>query len=86
MNEIYKYINGISNLIKYIIVLFGLPILIGSLILRILFLILHKGTIKNSLIFTIISFIVGIIVCMFIPFLKNILIEMYEGLRILINL
>lgn len=86
MNEIYKYINGISNLIKYIIVLFGLPILIGSLILRILFLILQKGTIKNSLIFTIISFIIGIIICIFIPFLKNILIEMYEGLRILINL
>lgn len=86
MSEIYKYTNVLSNLIKYIIVLFGLPILIGSLIIRILFLLLHKGTVKNSLIFTIASFIVGIIICLFIPFLKNILLEMYEGLRLLINL
>lgn len=82
MNSIYSFGKNISSLLKYIIIFFGLPILIGELIIRILFLIFKGKSIKErSLLLVVCSFAVGFGICLLVPFLNKLVLSQLEGLK-----
>lgn len=86
MNWFYINIYPYFQILFKLIIFFGLPYLIGNIILRLVFSIIgHPLKDKLSLIPIVLSFILGFLICFYLPILKSFEVNAYNDFKTLIN-